>query len=174
MDRNLISQRQIDALKLEALRAYFDFRGGRPTAEGVAEKLGIPRSRLGTVETHIHVPAGAIPKDGPSAGVAISTALASEMSGRPVRKDLAMTGEITLRGRVLPIGGVKEKVLGALRAGITDVILPKDNEADVEDVPEEARAQLRFHFVSTLEEVLAIALLPEPSQTSGEPLAVVA
>jgi len=129
---------------------------------------------LGAVETHIHVPAGAIPKDGPSAGVAISTALASELSGRPVRKDLAMTGEVTLRGRVLPIGGVKEKVLGALRAGITDIILPKANEADVEDVPEEARGQLRFHFVESLQEVLAIALLPEPGRTTGEPLAVVA
>jgi ATP-dependent Lon protease len=165
---SLILTGQLGDVMKESARAAFTY------VTKNAEKLGIPRSRLGTVETHIHVPAGAIPKDGPSAGVAISTALASEMSGRPVRKDLAMTGEITLRGRVLPIGGVKEKVLGALRAGITDVILPKDNEADVEDVPEEARAQLRFHFVSTLEEVLAIALLPEPSQTSGEPLAVVA
>ena len=165
---SLILTGQLGDVMKESARAAFTY------VTKNAEKLGIPRSRLGTVETHIHVPAGAIPKDGPSAGVAISTALASEMSGRPVRKDLAMTGEITLRGRVLPIGGVKEKVLGALRAGITDVILPKDNEADVEDVPEEARGQLRFHFVSTLEEVLAIALLPVPSQTSGEPLAVVA
>ncbi len=165
---SLILTGQLGDVMKESARAAFTY------VTKNAEKLGIPRSRLGTVETHIHVPAGAIPKDGPSAGVAISTALASEMSGRPVRKDLAMTGEITLRGRVLPIGGVKEKVLGALRAGITDVILPKDNEADVEDVPEEARGKLRFHFVATLEEVLAIALLPEPSQTSGEPLAVVA
>jgi ATP-dependent Lon protease len=165
---SLILTGQLGDVMKESARAAFTY------VTKNAEKLGIPRSRLGTVETHIHVPAGAIPKDGPSAGVAISTALASEMSGRPVRKDLAMTGEITLRGRVLPIGGVKEKVLGALRAGITDVILPKDNEADVEDVPEEARGQLRFHFVSTLEEVLAIALLPEPTQISGEPQAVVA
>ena len=85
-----------------------------------------------------------------------------------------MTGEISLRGRVLPIGGVKEKVLGALRAGITDVILPKDNEADVEDVPDEARGKLRFHFVGSLEEVLQLALLPEPAKEPGEPLAVVA
>ena len=165
---SLILTGQLGDVMKESARAAFTY------VTKNAEKLGIPRSRLGTVETHIHVPAGAIPKDGPSAGVAISTALASEMSGRPVRKDLAMTGEITLRGRVLPIGGVKEKVLGALRAGITDVILPKDNEADVEDVPEEARGKLRFHFVATLEEVLAIALLPEPTQSSGEPLAVVA
>jgi ATP-dependent Lon protease len=164
----LILTGQLGDVMKESARAAFTY------VTKNAERLGIPRSRLGTVETHIHVPAGAIPKDGPSAGVAISTALASEMSGRPVRKDLAMTGEISLRGRVLPIGGVKEKVLGALRAGITDIILPKDNEADVEDVPDEARAKLRFHFVSSLEEVLALALLPEPGSGTGEPLAVVA
>jgi ATP-dependent Lon protease len=165
---SLILTGQLGDVMKESARAAFTY------VTKNAEKLGIPRSRLGTVETHIHVPAGAIPKDGPSAGVAISTALASEMSGRPVRKDMAMTGEITLRGRVLPIGGVKEKVLGALRAGITDIILPKDNEADVEDVPEEARGKLRFHFVESLEEVLVLALIPEPQKGAAEPLAVVA
>ncbi|MCX5760618.1 MAG: endopeptidase La, partial [Gemmatimonadetes bacterium] len=120
------------------------------------------------VETHIHVPAGAIPKDGPSAGVAIAIALASEMTGRPVRKDLAMTGEITLRGRVLPIGGVKEKVLGAMRAGITHIILPKDNEADMEDVPEEATRTMTFHFVETLQDVLKLALMEEPDVVERE------
>lgn len=164
----LILTGQLGDVMKESARAAFTYITKN------AEKLGIPRSRLGTVETHIHVPAGAIPKDGPSAGVAISTALASEMSGRPVRKDIAMTGEITLRGRVLPIGGVKEKVLGALRAGITDVILPKDNEADVEDVPEEAQGKIRFHFVESLDEVLKLALLPEPEKSSGEPLVAVA
>jgi ATP-dependent Lon protease len=104
------------------------------------------------------VPAGAIPKDGPSAGIAIATALVSEMSGRPVRRDVAMTGEITLRGRVLPIGGLKEKVLGAHRAGIKHIILPYDNEADIEDVPEEVRQHLTFHPVSTLPDVLRIAM----------------
>jgi ATP-dependent Lon protease len=165
---SLILTGQLGDVMKESARAAFTY------VTKNAEQLGIPRTRLGAVETHIHVPAGAIPKDGPSAGVAISTALASELSGRPVRKDLAMTGEITLRGRVLPIGGVKEKVLGALRAGITDIILPKANEADVEDVPDEARGKLQFHFVESLEEVLAIALLPEPGRTTGEPLAVVA
>ena len=125
------------------------------------------------METHIHVPAGAIPKDGPSAGVAIATALASEMSGRPVRRDIAMTGEITLRGRVLPIGGLKEKVLGALRAGITTIILPKENEADIEDVPEEARAQLSFHSAETLEDVLKLALVADPVAEAPPKIAVV-
>jgi ATP-dependent Lon protease len=152
---SLILTGQLGDVMKESARAAFTY------VTKNAEKLGIPRAKLGTVETHIHVPAGAIPKDGPSAGVAISIALASELSGRPVRKDIAMTGEVTLRGRVLPIGGVKEKVLGALRAGITDVILPKDNEADVEDVPDEARGKLRFHFVSSLEEAMALALVPD-------------
>jgi ATP-dependent Lon protease len=152
---SLILTGQLGDVMKESARAAFTF------VTKNAELLGIPRSRLGSVETHIHVPAGAIPKDGPSAGVAISTALASEMSGRPVRKDLAMTGEITLRGRVLPIGGVKEKVLGALRAGIKHVILPKDNEADMEDVPEEAKRLLTFHFVENLQEVLKLALVEE-------------
>jgi ATP-dependent Lon protease len=164
----LILTGQLGDVMKESARAAFTY------VTKNAERLGIPRNRLGTVETHIHVPAGAIPKDGPSAGVAISVALASELSGRPVRKDIAMTGEVTLRGRVLPIGGVKEKVLGALRAGITDVILPKDNEADVEDVPDEARTKLRFHFVESLEQALALALVPEPGKSTGEPLAVVA
>jgi ATP-dependent Lon protease len=110
-----------------------------------------PEDRLGGVEVHIHVPAGALPKDGPSAGVTMSTALVSAMSGCPVRKDVAMTGEITLRGRVLPIGGLKEKVLGAHRAGITDIVLPKENEADIEDIPEDVQKSLRFHPVSTLD-----------------------
>jgi len=114
------------------------------------------------VEVHIHVPAGAIPKDGPSAGCAMATALISALTGQAVRRSVAMTGEITLRGRVLPIGGVKEKVLGAHRAGITDVILPKDNALDIEDVPEETRHALRFHFVDTIEDVLRVALADQP------------
>jgi ATP-dependent Lon protease len=122
--------------------------------------LGIPAERVASAsEAHIHVPAGAIPKDGPSAGIAIALALVSEMSNRKVRRDVSMTGEITLRGRVLPIGGVKEKVLGAYRAGIREIIIPKSNEADLEDVPDEVREQLKFHPVETLREVLAIALV---------------
>jgi ATP-dependent Lon protease len=161
----LILTGQLGDVMKESARAAFTF------VTNHARELGIPRSRLGAVETHIHVPAGAIPKDGPSAGVAIATALASEMSHKPVRRDVAMTGEVTLRGRVLPIGGVKEKVLGAHRAGITHVVLPKENEADLEDVPEEVRNQLTFHPVETLQEVFALALIEEGAP---EPEAVMA
>jgi ATP-dependent Lon protease len=125
-----------------------------------ATQLGIPRSRANASEVHVHVPAGAIPKDGPSAGVTIATALVSAMSGRPVRRDVSMTGEITLTGRVLPIGGVKEKVLGAHRAGVRHVILPERNAADLVDVPEEVLSSLSVHFARTLDDVLEVALLP--------------
>ena len=133
-----------------------------------ASKLDIPPDRLGSIEVHVHVPAGAIPKDGPSAGVAMATAIISAMSGRPVRRDVAMTGEITLSGRVLPIGGIKEKVLGAHRAGCTHVLVPMDNEADLDDLPEDVREALTFHCVSTLDEALEITLAtPESSELSG-------
>jgi ATP-dependent Lon protease len=109
-------------------------------------------------DIHVHVPAGAIPKDGPSAGVTMASAVVSALSGRPVRHDIAMTGEITLRGRVLPIGGVKEKVLGAVRSGITRIILPKENEADLEDLPTEVREKIEVFLVQELGEVLALTL----------------
>ncbi len=104
------------------------------------------------------MPAGAVPKDGPSAGITMATALISAVSGKKVRNDLAMTGELTLTGRVLPIGGVKEKVLGAVRAGISQIILPTENEADLEDIPEDLRSSLTFHLASTLDDVVKIAL----------------
>jgi ATP-dependent Lon protease len=107
---------------------------------------------------HIHVPAGAVPKDGPSAGITMATALASAYSGVPVDPNLAMTGELTLTGLVLPIGGVKEKVLAAHRAGLRKIILPKDNEADLAKVPENVRAELEVTFVEKLEEVIAKAI----------------
>ena len=122
------------------------------------DRLGIPEEAFKDVELHIHVPAGAIPKDGPSAGITMATALASALSGRPVRSDVAMTGEITLNGRVLPIGGVKEKVLGAYRAGIREVIIPEANEPHLDDLPDEVRSQMTFHAVADLGHVLAIAL----------------
>ncbi len=151
---SLILTGQLGDVMKESARAALTFAATHAT------RLHIPNDRLGNIEVHIHVPAGAIPKDGPSAGVTMSTALVSAMSGRPVRSDVAMTGEITLRGRVLPIGGLKEKVLGAHRAGIKTIILPKENEADLEDIPEDVRNSLDFHCVSTLDEVFDIALVP--------------
>ncbi|HJS44353.1 MAG TPA: endopeptidase La [Gemmatimonadales bacterium] len=127
-------------------------------AKSHADLLGIPAGAFTDTDIHVHVPAGAIPKDGPSAGVTMATALVSALSRRPARHDIAMTGEITLRGRVLPIGGVKEKVLGAVRAGITSVILPKQNERDLDDLPEEVRKNLEVHLVQELGEVLSLAL----------------
>jgi len=109
-------------------------------------------------DVHIHVPAGAIPKDGPSAGIAMATAIVSALSGRPARHDVAMTGEITLSGRVLPIGGLKEKVLGAVRAGITHIVIPRDNEPYLEDLPTDVRDRLTVSPVESLSEALAITL----------------
>jgi ATP-dependent Lon protease len=131
-----------------------------------AERYGVNPSFYKTAEIHLHVPSGAIPKDGPSAGVTMVTALASELSGRPVRGDLAMTGEITLSGRVLPVGGIKEKVLAARRHGIREVVLPRQNEKNVkEDLSEELRCDMTVHLVSEIDEVLAIALQPSAMQT---------
>jgi ATP-dependent Lon protease len=127
-----------------------------------AAQIGIDDKAFREYDLHIHLPAGAIPKDGPSAGITLSLAIASVLSQRPVRRDLAMTGEVTLRGRVLEIGGVKEKVLAAYRAGIRELIMPKANEKDLRDVPEEVRQHVRFQFVEKMDEVLRIALLPAP------------
>ena len=131
--------------------------------------LGIPEESLKGREVHIHVPAGAIPKDGPSAGITMATALVSALSGRKVRKDIAMTGELTLTGRVLPIGGLKEKVLGAVRAGIREVIVPIDNEADIEDIPADVQETLTFHFAETLDDVIAVALIGEAAKAQKAP-----
>jgi len=133
-----------------------------------AAALGVPEAALQDREIHVHVPAGAIPKDGPSAGVTMATALVSAMTQRAARHDVAMTGEVTLSGRVLPIGGLKEKVLGAARAGITEIILPKENEPELEDLPEEVRKTLSFHPVETLEEVLALALRSHDAKAVDE------
>jgi len=123
-------------------------------------ELGLPVGDLAERNTHVHVPAGAVPKDGPSAGVTMTTALASLLSGRPVRSDVAMTGEVSLTGRVLPIGGVKQKLLAAHRAGLTTILIPKRNEPDLEDVPESVLAELTVHPVSDVREVLELALEP--------------
>jgi ATP-dependent Lon protease len=127
-------------------------------ARGNAEALGIDEDAFDGHEFHVHVPAGAIPKDGPSAGITMTTALASLLSGRPVKHTVGMTGEVTLQGRVLPIGGLKQKVLAAHAAGLTDVILPERNRGDLDDVPEDVREQMTFHPVMTIGEVLDVAL----------------
>src|SRR6202167_60236 len=129
---------------------------------GHAEDLGIDPTAFENSEFHVHVPAGAIPKDGPSAGVTMVTALASLLSERPVKHTVGMTGEVTLQGRVLPIGGLKQKVLAAHAAGLTDVILPERNRGDLDDIPEEVREQMSFHPVMSIDEVLDVALEPAP------------
>jgi ATP-dependent Lon protease len=117
------------------------------------------KQNFDTTDVHIHVPAGAIPKDGPSAGIAMATALVSAMTGRPILNDVAMTGEVTLRGRVLPIGGLKEKALGALRAGIHTVLIPHKNVKDLADMPNLLKRKLKFVPVKTMDEVLAQAMV---------------
>jgi ATP-dependent Lon protease len=133
-----------------------------------AATLGVDPAAFEKSDIHVHVPAGAIPKDGPSAGVAMFTALASLLTGRTVRSDTAMTGEISLRGLVLPIGGVKNKVLAAVRAGITTVMLPARNRKDLEDVPESARKQVRFVWLETVDDAVAAALVSEGERDVGQ------
>jgi ATP-dependent Lon protease len=134
------------------------------------QQLGLSHDFYRNIDIHIHVPEGAIPKDGPSAGITMATAIASALSRIPVRRDVAMTGEITLRGKVLPIGGLKEKLLAANRAGIMEVILPQENEKDLADVPENMRSTMKFHFVENMDQVLQIALersLPEAADEAA-------
>jgi ATP-dependent Lon protease len=154
----LVLTGQLGDVMKESARAALTY------ARSHAAELGIANAALTDKDIHIHVPAGATPKEGPSAGVTMATALVSALSGVPVRHDLAMTGEITLSGRVLPIGGVKEKVLGAMRAGITTVVLPRENLADLEDLSDAERARLTVHPVDTLSDVLAVALRRELAQ----------
>jgi len=139
------------------------------------QRLGIPRDFYRNVDIHVHVPEGAIPKDGPSAGITIATAIASALSRIPVRRDICMTGEITLRGKVLPIGGLKEKLLAAHRAGILVAILPAENEKDLADVPENLRAEMKLHFVDSMDQVLQIALeQPLPEIPAESPIPAIA
>ena len=127
-----------------------------------ADQLGIDPNYFEEHNIHVHVPEGAVPKDGPSAGITLTTALISAMTGRPVRRDVAMTGEVTLRGKVLPIGGLKEKTLAAHRAGIKTFILPKDNAKDIVELPQKVRDDLQLIPVSSMDEVLKIALSGVP------------
>jgi ATP-dependent Lon protease len=147
----LILTGQLGDVMKESARAAWTF------ARSHAGWLGIDDKEFDR-DVHVHVPAGAIPKDGPSAGIAMASALVSALSKRPVRKDVAMTGEITISGRVLPIGGLKEKILGAVRAGITTIVIPHDNEPDLEDLPAEVRDQIEVSPVQTLAEALAVTL----------------
>jgi len=140
-----------------------------------AEELGIPAGFNRKLDIHIHVPEGAIPKDGPSAGITMATALVSALSQRAVRRDVAMTGEITLRGKVLPIGGIKEKLLAAHRIGITTIILPRENEKDLADIPKAVLDAMAVELVEHLDEVLKIALVPpapaQPQEVGEAPAA---
>jgi ATP-dependent Lon protease len=151
---------QIGDVMKESATAAFSLLKSR------SEQLRIDAKLLAESDVHIHVPAGAVPKDGPSAGIAMFTALSSLFLNRPVRNDVAMTGEITLRGLVLPIGGLKEKALAAKAAGIRAVIVPRRNEKDMPEVPDEVRNTLKFHFVDTIDDVMRYALL-QPTGKGG-------
>jgi ATP-dependent Lon protease len=163
----LIVTGQLGEVMRESVDAGYSYVRSR------ADQLGIEDKAFKDYDLHIHFPAGAIPKDGPSAGISITLAIASVLSDRPVRRDVAMTGEVTLRGKVLEIGGVKEKVLAAYRAGLREIILPKSNEKDLRDVPDEVRANMHFTFVQGMDEVLRFALLPTPAIVADKPPAEV-
>ncbi len=136
-----------------------------------AAELNLADDFHSKIDIHVHVPEGAIPKDGPSAGITMATTLVSALTRIPTRREVAMTGEITLRGKVLPIGGVKEKILAAHRAGVTNIVLPRDNEKDLADIPKNVMDSLDIHMVSTMDEVLKIALAePLPARMSATPV----
>ena len=156
-DKGLVLTGQLGDVMKESARIALSY------VRSHSEQLGIDDGGFQR-EFHLHVPAGAIPKDGPSAGTAMTTALVSLLSGRPVKHTVGMTGEVTLQGRVLPIGGLKQKVLAAHAAGLTEVILPERNRGDLDEVPEEVREQMTFHPVMSIEEVLGLALEPAESR----------
>ena len=135
-------------------------RTGVSYIRSIADELGIEKDFYKNYDIHIHIPEGAVPKDGPSAGVTMCTAIVSTLTGQPARKDIAMTGEITLRGKVLPVGGIREKVLAAHRAGIKKVLLPRENERDIDDIPEKVRKQMKFVLIDNAADALREALVP--------------
>jgi ATP-dependent Lon protease len=148
----LIITGQLGDVMQESARAALSY------AKANIDSLGIEENIFENMDIHIHVPAGAIPKDGPSAGIAMATALISALTNKPVSKDIAMTGEITLRGRVLPVGGLKEKALGALRAGIRTIIIPEKNKRELSDIPLNVRRKINFVPVKNMDKVLSLAL----------------
>jgi len=157
---NLILTGQLGDVMQESAQAALSYTRSHASA------LGIKKKQFDKLDIHIHVPEGAIPKDGPSAGVTIATALVSALSSRPVHREVGMTGEITLRGRILGIGGFKEKVLAAHRAGLKKVLLPKKNEKDLREIPKKVRKDLEFIFVERMDEVLPIALMQPPPDSA--------
>jgi ATP-dependent Lon protease len=165
---NLVLTGQLGDVMKESAQAAFSFAKSR------ARELGINEDDFNTYDMHIHIPEGAIPKDGPSAGITLATAMVSSLSQRAVRKDVAMTGEITLRGNVLPVGGVKEKVLAARRARVTKIILPAQNERDMDEVPKELMGEIQFIFVEHVRQVFDVALKERatPPPTSPRPKAL--
>jgi ATP-dependent Lon protease len=160
---NLTLTGQLGDVMQESARAAVSFVRAR------SEKLGIDAEQFSKTDIHVHVPEGAIPKDGPSAGITMAASLVSAFTGNPVRMDVAMTGEITLRGKVLPVGGVKHKVLAAYRAGIREVILPSENEKDLEEIPQDVREEMTFHLVEHMDKVLSHALVSEVGSAVGKP-----
>jgi ATP-dependent Lon protease len=158
---NLTLTGQLGEVMQESARAALTY------VRSIASEFGIPPDFYEKTDFHVHVPAGSIPKDGPSAGVTMATALISSLTGRPVDKNVAMTGEVTLRGRVLPIGGVKDKVLAAHRAGVRTVIVPRENEQDLRDIPEDVRNDLRFVLVDHVRDIVPVAM-PQVKQSDGK------
>ena len=146
---------QLGAVMRESAQAALSYVRSRASAYGVSP------GKFAKHDLHVHVPVGSVPKDGPSAGITMSTAIMSAVSGIQVRREVAMTGEVTLRGRVLPIGGLKEKVIAAHRAGLRTVIAPRENQADLDDIPEKVRKQMRFIWVAEMDAVLDVALLTD-------------
>lgn len=159
--RNFTLTGSLGQVMQESARAAFSY------VRSISDRLGVKKDFWARHDIHVHIPAGAQPKDGPSAGVTMAVALASLATGKAVRSDVGMTGELSLRGKVLPIGGLKEKVLAAHRAGLTTVIIPRRNEVDLEDVPDDIRQEMKFVVADTVDDVLNASLMPTPARKAS-------